>query len=212
MASEELKVDRRPSLKKRSFDCPHCSVYSTHSWADVMVRFGVSNFKTSLCEHCYGIAFWSDKGEMLFPKTKMRYPNKDLSEEIKKDFLEASSIVSGSPRGACALLRLCIQKLCLELGENRNLDTAIKNLVSKGLPVLLQQALDTVRVIGNEAVHPGELDLKDDKETAESLFGIVNFIADKMISEPKKIEQLFNKIPEKKRREIDVRDGISKHA
>jgi hypothetical protein len=47
------------------------------------------------------------------------------------------------------------------LGESgKNLNTDIGNLVKEGLSVDIQQALDSLRVIGNESVHPGELDLK----------------------------------------------------
>ncbi|WP_424033423.1 DUF4145 domain-containing protein [Methylocella sp.] len=49
-----------------------------------------------------------------------------------------------------------MQKLCVELGEKgKNIDDDIANLVKKGLSPELQQALDILRVIGNEAVHHG---------------------------------------------------------
>src|SRR5690348_4056488 len=92
-------------------------------------------------------------------------------------------IYSRSPRGAAALLRLAIQKLCIELGEpGKNLNTDIGSLFRKGLPVTVQQALDAVRVIGNEAVHPGQIDFADTPEITGTLFNLVNFIAEKMIS------------------------------
>ena len=37
----------------------------------------------------------------------------------------------------------------------------------------------------NEAVHHGEMDLRDDVETASQLFVLVNAIADQMITQPK---------------------------
>jgi hypothetical protein len=54
----------------------------------------------------------------------------------------------------------------------------------------LQQALDIVRVIGNESFHPGQIDLRDNRETATKLFQLVNIIADAMISRPKQIAAL----------------------
>jgi hypothetical protein len=42
--------------------------------------------------------------------------------------------------------------------------------VQKGLDVQIQQALDTVRVIGNEAVHPGEMDVRDDPSLVGTLY------------------------------------------
>src|SRR5262249_34300435 len=126
---------------------------------------------------------------------------------VMADFEEAREIVNASPRGAAALLRLSIQKLCTHLGEKgKNIDDDIAALVQKGLNPLVQKALDIVRVIGNEAVHPGVLDLKDDRDTASKLFELVNSIADQMISHPKAVETLYEKLPEKKRKAIEERD------
>jgi hypothetical protein len=71
---------------------------------------------------------------------------------------------------------------------------------------MIQQALDIVRVIGNEAVHPGVLDLKDDRDTPTKLFSIINLIADQMITHPKAIKQMYDKLPEEKKKAIDYRN------
>jgi Domain of unknown function (DUF4145) len=106
------------------------------------------------------------------------------------------------------LLRLAIQKLCAALGEKgNNINEDIASLVDKGLNPLVRKALDAVRVIGNEAVHPGELDLKDDRDTAIKLFELVNIIAEQMISIPKHVDEVYAKIPEEKKKAIDKRDG-----
>src|SRR5688500_789233 len=101
----------------------------------------------------------------------------------------ATSILNRSRRATAARLRLCIQKLCIQLGEpGNNINNDIASLVKKGLSVTMQQALDSVRVIGNDAVHPGEMDLKDDRDTALKLFTLVNLIAHRMITEPREVE------------------------
>ncbi|MCW5206875.1 DUF4145 domain-containing protein, partial [Desulfobulbus sp. F5] len=117
-------------------------------------------------------------------------------------------IINRSPRGAAALLRLCVQKLCAHLGEpGKNINQDIAGLVKKGLNPRIQKSLDIVRVIGNEAVHPGELDLRDDPDTAAQLANLVNIIADFMITQPKHIDTLYDSLPVEKKEQIDKRDG-----
>ena len=166
------------------------------------------NVDFSLCYSCKGICVWVG--------CKVVYPdfiheveaNEDLPEDIKVDFREAQRISKMSPRGSAALLRLCIQKLCKHLGEKgRNINDDIASLVQKGLDIKIQKALDVVRVIGNEAVHPGQIDLRDDVETANQLFTLVNVIADSLITQPRVIDRLFAEIPQSKRVEIAKRDS-----
>ena len=171
----------------------------------------VENAHLSKCYNCKKIAVWVHEN-MVFPGQRdADMPNPDMEESIIHDFEEARGIVSASPRGAAALLRLCVQKLCKQLGEKgRNIDDDIASLVQKGLSPIVQKSLDVVRVIGNEAVHPGAIDLKDDRETAMQLFKLVNLIAEQMISVPKSIGSIYDSLPEAKRKAIERRDGGQK--
>lgn len=146
---------------------------------------------------------------MIYPRVvSAPFPNSDLPEDIKTDFEEARQIASLSPKGAAALLRLAIQKLCVHLKEpGKDLNTDIGSLVKKGLPVGIQKALDIVRVIGNESVHPGQIDISDDPATTAKLFELVNIIAAKMITEPNEINKLFDGLPDGKKAAIQKRDG-----
>ncbi|MCD1266846.1 DUF4145 domain-containing protein [Shinella sumterensis] len=133
--------------------------------------------------------------------------NKDTPPDIARDYDEARLIAQKSPRGAAALLRLAIQKLCAHLGEpGRNINDDIAALVSKGLDPRIQRALDVLRVVGNEAVHPGTIDLKDDPDTAENLFKLFNLIVEKMISEPKLVDEVYATLPPEKIEAIERRD------
>jgi len=169
----------------------------------------VFNLHLSQCFNCKEFSVWI-YDRMVFPAGAAGPPpNDDLPVTVRSDYEEASRILNLSPRGSAALLRLAIQKLCAELGEKgKTIDEAIASLVSKkGLSPMVQQALDAVRVIGNEAVHPGSLDLKDDRDTASQLFGLVNIIAEQMISNPKHVREMYNKLPESKRKAVEARDA-----
>lgn len=170
----------------------------------------VQNLHLTKCYNCEKIAVWVHD-RLLFPAQKSSVaPNPDLPPDVIRDFEEAREIADGSPRGAAALLRLCIQKLCLHLGEKgKNLDEDIGNLVKMGLNPLVQKSLDVVRVIGNGAIHPGEIDLKDDRDTVMTLFELLNAIADQMISHPKTVQAMYEKLPEAKRKAIEERDKKS---
>jgi len=91
--------------------------------------------------------------------------------------------------------------------SGKNINDDIKALVAQGLPVRVQQALDVCRVVGNNAVHPGEMDLNDTSEVAQTLFRLANIIVEEMITKPKEIETIYNALPEGARSAIAKRDA-----
>ena len=149
---------------------------------------------------------------MVYPRNlSADPPNEDLNEEIKSLYNEASKIFPDSPKGATALLRLALQMLLKQIGkEGKNINNDIKELVESGLSSKIQKALDLLRVVGNNAVHPGQIDLDDNSEVASKLFKILNMIADEMITKPKEIDILYdNVVPAETRGHIAKRDGKS---
>jgi hypothetical protein len=207
-----------PRFGERAFTCPHCDAYAQQIWYEVQGIPQTSGFAQTMlpdvyvtaCTHCARLTIWSDEGVVHPDSSPAPLPNDDLSDAIKKDYEEARSIVARSPRGAAALLRLCIQKLCIELGgSGKDLNKDIGDLVKKGLLPQVQKMLDAVRVIGNNAVHPGEIDLTDTPETAASLFSLVNAIADQMITHPKQVEAMYEALPAGAREAIERRDESS---
>lgn len=167
----------------------------------------IGNLHLSECYNCKKVAVWVHDN-LVFPGQRVGVlPNADLPVELVADFEEARAIVGNSPRGAAALMRLVVQKLCAHLGERgKNIDDDIASLMAKGLNPLVQKALDVVRVIGNEAVHPGTIDLKDDRDTALRLFSLVNAIADQMITHPKAVQEMYDQLPAGKIAAIDARN------
>ena len=97
--------------------------------------------------------------------------------------------------------------MCKELGEKgENINTDIGSLVKKGLPVVVQQSLDIVRVTGNGAVHPGQIDT-DNPEIVAQLFDLVNIIIEYMISLPRKVSGIYTSLPIDKVKGINDRDS-----
>lgn len=169
----------------------------------------VPSIHVSVCVHCNGYTLWHfpesetpskhnfrSLARMVYPEsTSAPLASQDLPEDIRSNYNEARSIVSKSPRGAAALLRVCVQQLCVHFDQpGANLNADIGKLVELGLPQKIQRALDTVRVVGNNAVHPGELDLRDDIDTASKLFELVNLIADVMITQPANIQSTYDRV------------------
>jgi hypothetical protein len=170
--------------------------------------WGANNIHFSSCFTCKKISVWVHDKLLFPPELQGEEPNEDLPPDVLLDYQEARSILNLSSRGAAALLRLAIQKLCRHLGESgNNINVDIKSLVKKGLNPVIQKSLDVVRVVGNEAVHPGTLDLRDDRDTASKLFRLVNLIVEQMISGPKHVEAMYEELPESKKKEIEKRDA-----
>ena len=206
-----------PKLGENAFNCPHCGAYSRQDWRDKIIatqsKVGgyitrVHELSVAFCDKCHEYSVWLNN-EMIFPsKSNAPLPSPDMPEDVLEDYIEARNILEKSPKASAALLRLAIQKLCLTLGEKgNNINEDIASLVSKGLPPRVQKALDVVRVVGNNAVHPGTIDLKDNPPVALSLFKLINVIIDTMITQPNEIDKLFDSLPEGAKRGIKKRNG-----
>lgn len=168
-----------------------------------------TNLSIATCQSCGNYSIWIDE-ELVYPrKLPIDPPNDDLNEEIKSLYNEASRIFVDSPKGSTALLRLALQMLLMQIGkEGKNINNDIKELVENGLSSKIQKALDLLRVVGNNAVHPGQINLDDNSEVALKLFKILNIISDEMITKPKEIDTLYDDVvPEETKEHIDKRDG-----
>jgi len=206
------------------FVCPYssCKVYAVQHWGKVQVvkkRLGGTSssrnysgqpiIEVARCEAC--------ERESIFVNATLTFPEeseapdaaRDLPDELKEDFEEARSIYRLSPRGAAALLRLVLQKLLPILGATKSdINAGIEELVAAGkIKSQIQQALDVVRVVGNESVHPGQMDIRDDRETAIALFRIINLVVETEITEPKRLAALYESLPQSKLDGIVDRDS-----
>lgn len=208
-----------PDHNKKSFTCPHCGTLSLMRYAsigykgpDAISRGAMNGPYTNVviiasCLQCNQKTIWIDD-KYVYPDIVAEEANQDMPDSVKQLYNEAGLIYNKSPRAACALLRLAIDRLCNELGEtDRDINKNIGALVKKGLPQSVQQALDVVRVVGNKAVHPGQISFDvEDKATAILLMRLLNIIVERMITEPNEIDSLYQGLPESVKQSIEKRD------
>lgn len=213
----------------KTLNCPQCGALSFMTWFELAGKSQHGGYKAFGAEQpfwisggpcCNKLSIWKFAGiegddvavSLVYPLTALApMPHPDMPEDIAIDFEEARQISSQSPRAAAALLRLCVQKICnFLLGKPGKIDDQIGQLVADGLPKRVQQALDAVRVIGNESVHPGTMDLNDSPEVAQALFRLVNLIVQDCISAPKEAEDVYGLLPAGKREGIERRDAKAK--
>ncbi|MCM2475653.1 DUF4145 domain-containing protein [Rhizobium sp. CG5] len=168
------------------------------------------NMDLSICFSCSDISIWL-AGKIIYPEFVVDITlNPDTPLSVVPFLEEARKVFPMSPRCAAAMLRLSLQKLCIELGESgENINTDIKSLVKKGLDARVIKALDIVRIVGNNAVHPGEIEFGDNDEVVLELFRLVDIIVTAMITQPRKIDEIFDSLPEGPREATKLRDQIS---
>ncbi|MCF3128440.1 DUF4145 domain-containing protein [Acinetobacter soli] len=208
-----------PKFELSAFNCPFCNAYAHMDWISRIYTNHDYEVKSATCARCTKSSIWRSDlnvnnfrfdSKMIFPDVSISViAETDMPDHVKVDFNEAKSIFNKSPRASAALLRLALQKLLKHLGEpGENINSDIKSLVSKGnLTSDIQRAADTIRITGNNAVHPGTMNDEDVDHVAAQLFGLINFIVKKTITEPKEIESLYLSTPESARAAIDRRDA-----
>ncbi|HEX7326234.1 MAG TPA: DUF4145 domain-containing protein [Rhodanobacteraceae bacterium] len=177
-----------------------------------MGQFVPSDVSIATCGSCGKSTLWVGTA-LVYPRIPPIPPvNEDVCDEAKELYREAARILLDSPRGASALLRLALQLLLVQLGKSgNNINSDIRELVADGLSAKVQKAADLLRVVGNNAVHPGQIDLQDGSDVASKLFHLLNFIADEMITKPKELDALYvTVVPDSARTSIEQQDG--KHA
>ncbi len=209
-----------------TLDCKHCNNKTTHNLIGIYGTFITFPEKKGYSDVLYshegdftiptyeGIKYYDD-GDYSYgdlskliqtPSLKIKYPinanvpmpSPDMPKEIANDYIEARTIFDASPRSSAALLRLALQKLCMYLGRpGKNINEDIRALVKAGLSPEVENVLDTIRIIGNNAVHPGTLNVAENPDMVEPLFILLNFIVEETITQPRIRKELYDKLPKK---------------
>ncbi|WP_158582913.1 DUF4145 domain-containing protein [Lysinibacillus yapensis] len=168
------------------------------------------HLELSYCTHCHNYTIWENK-KIIFPyTTELPQPHEDMLEDVRGIYIEAMNVFKHSPRAAAALLRLAIELMIPQLEDYQIKKSSINNmigeLVQKDIPEHVQQGLDSIRVYGNEGIHPGEIDLTDDESIVLFLFELINIMVEELITKKKKIKSFYENLPQGKLQGIFQRD------
>lgn len=201
-----------------AFHCPHRGVYAHQEFVGAMRTMGgagrlssaiteIDGYSVSVCSRCNRALIWY-RDTVVHPSFgSTPAPHPDMPADVAADYEEARLVSELSPRASAALLRLALQKLCVTLGQpGKQLDVDIGNLVAQGLDARIQRALDVLRITGNNAVHPGELNFEDGREIVAKLFTLLNTVVQSMITQPREINSLWDAMPEGARNAAERRD------
>lgn len=206
-----------PSIQLDSFSCPVCSAYAHQIYRTVMGRFQsgsmehVDGIFLTRCAACAEYSIWkSVDGStiLVYPTTSAAPLAIDgTPESVLLVYEEARLVFATSPRAAAALLRLSLEVLLRGLSvPGKDINEQIATLVKQGLSDKIQRGMDVLRVVGNNAVHPGTMDINDNREMALHLFELINICVDALVVQPKRIDDLFSSLPGSARGQIERRD------
>lgn len=224
-----------------AFVCPHCSSYAQQDWQFIItmsrdipdgygsidyvdyyeiIDSGGPQVKAKIafsdCKVCSESAVWF-REKMIYPrKTVIEKPHALMPDEVREIYDEAAAVYDLSPRSSTALLRLALELLLPHLGvEGKGIDDMIGKLVGKGtISEEIQMAMDSLRVIGNNAVHPGNIEMEneDDSSVSMSLFELLNYIVTQTIANKKRTEKIYSILPKSALKSIERRDAKNKKA
>lgn len=206
-------VDHTPAQGSNGFDCPYCQAYAQQEWSQLLHQSGpnmtiLSGWMVSHCIRCQEPALWLG-GQLLYPQTMVGpVPHLDMPPDVRTLYEEARAVSALSRKSAAALLRLALQVLVddLEPGDG-NINRKIGALVQRGLDPQVQQAMDVLRVVGNNAVHPGQIDLDAADDLLPALFSMLNLVVEQVVARPKHVAGLFASLPASAQAQVAKRDS-----
>lgn len=150
-----------PQRDLDAFNCPHCGAFAAQTWGTVQANHREwSDIRLSVCTRCGQPAIWQS-GRLISPDdSSAPPPHSDLPEELRADYEEARGIVGRSPRGACALLRLVLQKLLqMAGGDGASIKDDIRNLLRAGAQASSFEHLRASRLYRLESCAAGQFGL-----------------------------------------------------
>jgi hypothetical protein len=203
-----------PEIDKDAFNCPYCEAYASQKWSNLKINKensrvstpapSVQGAKRSRCRNCRRYHIWVN-GEMVYPKrSPAPLPADEIPNDVEGDYREARQVVSDSPKAAAALLRRAIEELIEYLLDEPegHLYSDIETLAEENIiDDRIRKGFDTIRVSGNDYTHAGRIYPDDNRQKAIKLFELTNIIVRTTIAEDKLINELYEDIPDTKKRE-----------
>lgn len=226
--------ETRPVHGSLAFTCPHCRAFTQQTWATTVVIAGDegeaqpwSDIDRATCFVCREHSVWlcgrryipglgsHPSWEMIWPlQAGGTLPHPRLPERLAPLHREAREVIAASPRSAAALLRLLTEDLLQELADpKKKLNENIGQLVREGkLGQQEQRMADYLRISGNSAVHPAQLEVADGDMAARAdlMFTFVNLLVEKFIALPAMANEAYAQLPEGAREAIERRDSAPK--
>lgn len=226
-----------PTHGASSFDCPHCGAHSQQTWAQAVFYADEHGSTTdwpaidrSVCYSCKKETVWRGrmthsrsasptfghdsrmKYRILWPRQQAGVPaHERLPEDLRPLYDEAREIADLSPRAAAALLRLLTESLLRQVAEEpkgKPFELIGQLVREKKLDDQARMLADYLRITGNNAVHPGQIDDDEDAQKRVSMmFPFVNSLVQRLIADPAEIHELYEQLPEDARAATDRRDG-----
>lgn len=204
--------------------CPHClvEIHSDESFTaickDVRGSWGIfyevcPSCKKVIVKLAVGESYLTngrtiiglDKGKkyLVYPHNANRPPCPvEVPNEYSKDYNEAGLILTDSPNASAALSRRCLQNILREVikVKKSNLINEIQEAIDKNiLPSTMNDALDTVRIVGNFAAHPmksnasGEI-IEVEENEAEWNLDVLESLFDYCFVGPRKLKEMKDKL------------------
>lgn len=147
----------------------------------------------AVCSSCHKMTIWEDF-KLVYPQPLGIEPCEDMPESIKEVFVEAQRVTYLSPRSACALLRVCLERLCDTIADLRKIDGYKRDawlwqkIEKLKLQPEIKEIFDTVKDVGNSGSHgnnkAAEIDFTspDSVEVAIQTAEVINALVRILIS------------------------------
>lgn len=157
---------------------------------------------------------------MIYPLRSAGGPaHPDMPEAVRELYDEAAAVAAVSRRAGAALTRAMVERLIKDLDpdapKNAKLNERIERL-HRQVSTPLGKLLDVVRVVGNGALHvddkPDELVVIAMDDTTgppliELMLQAANDLVDELITHPKTVQDLWDKLPTGVKATLDRADA-----